>query len=317
MNLNQDYVHPFIFPDADIQGQLVSLSHASHTIITRHELADEASSLMGRLLALNVALAMGQKQAAILTLSLHGEGGLFSQIVSDVRSQGRSEKPLAVRASYQSPHSAAVLEKHSSPAGSPSLDLATLLGEGYFMLTLDPYNGPRSQAIIALHQQGLDQAADEYFQKSVQLGSWIMTSCQKYQTSGKKQQWRAACLLLQQLPKANQAQSDEERRENWQRINALASTLLAEELCGQGPLIKALDSDKLLWQLFHQETIVTLPKRKVKAQCTCSLGRMRSILAKLPVAERLDLQLPMGGYQVACQFCNQSHFIKEEELSHV
>lgn len=62
------------------------------------------------------------------------------------------------------------------------------------------------------------------------------------------------------------------------------------------------------------EDVQVLQRQPVAFQCTCSPGRIRSLLKSLGKEELSDILEKQGKAEVICHFCNERYVVEKEEL---
>jgi molecular chaperone Hsp33 len=122
----------------------------------------------------------------------------------------------------------------------------------------------------------------------------------------------AAGLLIQRLPTSggnaigSAARNEDEigRNESYNRIAHLAATLTQAELL-------TLDAPTVLRRLFWEERLLRFEPRSGDAgprfACTCSRGRVGTMLKGLGRAEVDDILTEQGRVEIACEFCGMKY----------
>lgn len=265
----------FIFDTTDIRGEWVQLERSYADTLANHHYSPGVRHLIGEFLA----------AAALLGATLKFEGMLVLQ----ARSQG--EVPL-VMAEATSNHEVRAIVRGAGNA--LSRDFSTLLADGQLAITIDPVNGQRYQGIVGMERDSLAGCLEDYFLQSEQLPTRIWLAVDET---------RAAGLFLQELP----GRGDEAlRREQWDHLLALASTISAEELL-------TLPGDTVLHRLFHQEQLRLLRRDPLVFRCSCSQARTEAMLASLGQAEIESILAEHGEVAVNCEFCLQNYRFTPEQ----
>lgn len=271
----------FLFDDADIRGETVLLESALREIISIHQYAPGVSRLIGEFLA----------AAVLLSTTLKFDGKLILQ----ARSKG--QVPLLM-AECNSALQVRAIARGAEEATSLRFD--QLLEDGQLAITIDPDRGQRYQGIVPLEQHSLAHSLDAYFEQSEQLKTQFWLASDGH---------RAAGLLLQQLP-TQLTQDSAERLRQWEHASSLAATLQAQELL-------QLDSERLLYRLYHESPVRLFDPASVSFQCTCSRQRTFNALCSLNPAEVTELLEELGSITMDCEFCNQQYQFTREDLAAV
>jgi molecular chaperone Hsp33 len=132
-----------------------------------------------------------------------------------------------------------------------------------------------------------DSVADmlmHYMQHSEQIETSLTVSADETRVAG---------LLLQRLPEA--ADDDADR---WDRVRMLAGTLEPSELLGLAPA-------EIVRRLFHEEDIRLFEPQPLSFRCSCSKGRVESMLTMLGPEEVESVLAEQGHVEVTCDFCNR------------
>ncbi|BCM24755.1 Hsp33 family molecular chaperone HslO [Methyloradius palustris] len=261
-----DQLHRFVFENTPVRGNTVHLNKTFAAALQHHDYPPILRQALGELMAASALLAA--------TLKLEG-GALVVQI------QGKGPVSLLVV------ECTAELTLRATAKWSGELDdlsFAELVGDGYFVITLDPKNGEQSyQGIVPLEGDSISEILENYMHRSEQIETRIWLSCD---------QSNAAGLLLQKLP--DQPTHDQDA---WNRACILAETLSNDELL-------ATDAETLLLKLFHQEDIRLFDAKAIAFKCSCSRNSVSNMLRMLGEEEINSILSEHGKIEVNCDFCN-------------
>jgi len=266
-----DSLQRFLFENAPIRGELVHLDTAWRSIIERHDYPEVLRNIMGELTAAAVLLAATLKLQGSLVLQIMGKGA--------VRLVVECSGDMKLRATA----------KWSGDLAQGSF--AELIGDGQFVITLDPKDGGQPyQGIVALEGSSVAEVMQNYMTHSEQLETRLWLAADGQQAAG---------MLLQKMPDAEN-QPVPADQDAWPSAVILAETLKAEELL----LLPAIT---LIQRLYHEEDIRLFDAQRVIFYCSCSrenVGRMLQMLGRDEVnsilAERENIE-------VHCEFCNQRY----------
>ena len=263
-----DTIQRFLFEHAPVRGEIVHLDATWRAVLQRHDYPPVVRALLGDMMA----------AAALLTATLKFGGSLIMQI------QGNGPVKLLVVECTSDHHMRATAKWSDVPANG---DLAALVGNGKFAITLDPGQGRTGyQGVVALEGANIATALEHYMLRSEQIESrlWLASDDRC-----------AAGLLLQKLPDSGDGSDD-----TWTRATTLAASITAHELT-------AHDARELLRRLFSAEDIRVFKPRPVDFRCTCSHERVKSMLHMLGRAEVDSIIAERGEVEVRCEFCNQRY----------
>ena len=268
MKISPDSLQKFLFEHAPIRGEIVHLDQSWREVLVRHNYPVILRNLLGELAAAAVLLSATLKLDGALVLQIHGKGAVKLLVVECT---GNLELRATAKWDGEILHGT----------------LRELVGDGRFLITLDPKDGSQAyQGIVALEGDSVADILQNYMTRSEQLETrlWLAADGQE-----------AAGLLLQKLPDQQGQDVDA-----WERASQLASTLKREELL-------SLPSEAIIHRLYHEEDIRLFNSQGVIFHCTCSrdnVSRMLKILGRNEVSEILSER---SDIEVFCEFCNQRY----------
>ncbi|HLY97180.1 MAG TPA: Hsp33 family molecular chaperone HslO [Sideroxyarcus sp.] len=269
MNTSPDFLRRFLFEHAPIRGEIVRLDAVWQSVIERHDYPSVLRDLMGELCAAAVLLAATLKLQGAMVLQIHGKGALKLLVV-----ECSGDLELRATAKWEGDLSHGTLQD--------------LVGDGRFVITLDPKDGNQAyQGIVALEGDSIAEILQNYMTRSEQLETrlWLAADGQ-----------RAAGMLLQKMPEQGEPQD----ADAWERVTQLADTLKPEELL-------TLPAGELLHRLYHEEDIRLFDAQTVAFRCTCSRESVAQMLRMLGRAEVDAVIAERGDVEVHCEFCNQRY----------
>ena len=270
MTNTSDTLQKFLFEHAPIRGEIVRLDAVWRSVIERHNYPPILRDLMGELCAAAALLAATLKLKGSLVLQIHGKGAVQLLVVE---CSGDLEMRATAKWEGELPH------------GS----LRDLVGDGRFVITLDPKDGKQAyQGIVALEGESIAGILRNYMTRSEQLETrlWLVAN-----------EKCAAGMLLQKLPE----QPDALDVDVWDRASRLADTLKPDELL-------TLTAGELVHRLYHEEDIRLFDAQAVTFHCTCSRENVANMLRMLGRAEIDSIIEERGDVEVHCEFCNQ-HYV--------
>lgn len=232
-----------------------------------------------------VANLLGEFCAAVSLLSatLKFEGSLILQV------RGDGEVPLIMAEANAQGEIRAIAQ---GAQHAMSDDFQRLLGSGQLAITIDPKQGKRYQGIVTLDGSSLGTCLENYFRQSEQLSTrlWLGADGQC-----------AAGLLLQELP------SPHPDPQQWQHVSTLADTLTGDELL-------TLDTETLLYRLYHQDPLRLFEPKAICFKCSCSRERIEQALRSLGEDEIDSILAEQGQVETHCEFCNRRYVFLAAEL---
>jgi molecular chaperone Hsp33 len=283
-------------PSRNARGRLIRLGPVLDTILSAHSYPPPIEHLLAEALVLAGLFGSLLKEAeGQVTLQAQTENGIVDLLVCDYRD---GELRGYVR------HDPDRL----ADAG-PNPSLFALFGKGYLAITFDhPKMEERYQGIVPLEGESLAQAAQSFFAQSEQIPSIVRLAAKK-----REGQWIAGGLLFQHLPEGEEGRERLHTRldhPDWPHIAILAGSVKAEELTDP-----ELPLDDIVWRLFHEEEEVrTLASSSLTRGCRCDSDYVRSVIAKFPVEERIEMVGENGLITVDCEFCSSKFHFAPDEL---
>ena len=276
---SQDVTQRFIFEQADVRGELVSLNESYREILARHDYPEPVKALLGEMLAAAVLLSTAIKFDGLLVMQARSSGPLSTLMV-----ECSSRQEVRGIARYADELSGDTLSE--------------LMPDGVLAITVDPERGQRYQGVVALTGTSLADALTGYFDSSEHLPSRFRLLADGQMARG---------FMLQALP-ANRETDPAARQETWNRLSTLADTLTVEEL-------KALDNRTILHRLYHEEDVRLFDEQPVCFRCSCSAERSGNALISLGREDAFALLAEQGGeIRVDCQFCSTCYRFDQAAL---
>jgi molecular chaperone Hsp33 len=269
MKTPSDSLRRFLFEHAPIRGEIVHLDAVWQSVIERHDYPPVLRDLMGELCAAAVLLAATLKLKGSMVLQIHGKGAVKLLVV-----ECSGDLELRATAKWEGDLSHGKLQD--------------LVGDGRFVITLDPKDGNQAyQGIVALEGDSIAEILQNYMARSEQLETrlWLAADAQ-----------HAAGMLLQKLPE----QSESQDADAWGRAAQLAATLKPQELL-------TLHADDLIHRLYHEEDMRLFDEQAVMFRCTCSRENVARMLRMLGRSDVDSILVERGEIEVHCEFCNQRY----------
>lgn len=293
-----DLVQPFRIDPFALRGRLVRLGPTVDRILSQHGYPEPVAAILGEAITLAVVLAGALKYDGIFTLQTKGDGPV-RLIVADVSTAG------AVRG-YAQYDSARIGEITGRAGQSPSVP--QLCGGGYIAFTVDQgEHTERYQGIVELAGATLAECAQHYFRQSEQIQAGIKLSAAR---SGEGGMWRAGGLMLQRVPpEGGYTVIADDVEDGWRRAMVLMSSATPDELTDPD-----LPPRRLLYRLFHEETVRVFDTQPVEARCRCSRERIIGILRSLPPQDVTEMREDKVT-TVTCEFCNTTYEFDRDELA--
>jgi molecular chaperone Hsp33 len=242
--MSDNYVQRFLFDDLDIRGAVVRLGPVWQALLAGRDYPPAVVRLLGQMCATTLLLADNLKQQGRLTIQLRGDGRIPLLVID-------CDGALNIRAMAQ--HEADAIGQSASPV--------ELLGNGQLLLSLDlPSMREPYQSIVPLTGKSIAEIFEHYLVQSEQLASRFFLAASADGAAG---------LFVQKMPDADTRDAD-----GWARVEALASTVKAEELL-------KLPCEQLLTRLFSEETLRLFAAREVTSHSPENREKVSTMLLSL------------------------------------
>jgi len=268
-NPDQDLLHRFLFENTPIRGNTVHLNNTYNIALQHTDYPPILKNALGELMAAAALLAATLKlENGALILQIQGKGPLNLLVVEcsadlEMRATAKWEGEIT------------------------ELSFKDLVGNGHFVITLDPKDGGQTyQGIVPVEGVSISQILENYMQRSEQIETRIWLACDHQSAAG---------MLLQKLPDLPEQDADA-----WARTGFLAETVTNEELI-------TLPTERLLTRLFHEEDLRLFDPKNIVFKCTCSRSNVSNMLKMLGAEEVESIIAERGKIEVNCDFCNASY----------
>lgn len=278
--LSKDFLQGFLFDSSDVRGKIVRLDKSIRTIMEQHDYPAVIRSILGELLVASALLSSTLKYEGQLTLQFQGAGAL---------------KMLVAKCNH-------LFEIRGVAQWDKNVDTEQLKDaffSGQLVITVeDTRDNGRHQSIVAIDNKTIAEAIEVYFKQSEQIPTKIILGNDATHYAG---------LLVQKMPSHNTDQVN-----FWQHVEILTSTLKSQEL------IK-WDNQRLLNNLFQEETIRLFDIEPVIFKCTCSQEKSENTLRLLGKTESLATFSTHKTLTITCDYCNKSYEFTQpmvEQLFH-
>ena len=265
---NGDTLTRFIFEHAEVRGESVRLDATWRAVLARHDYPEPVRRLLGEMMAACALLAATLKFEGALIMQMQGSGPVTLLVV-----ECDSEFHLRATAKWRDE--------------LKNEDVRALLGDGKFVITIDPKTGGQAyQSIVALEGASVAEVLQHYMLRSEQLETQLWLAADAEQACG---------LLLQRLP-----EKPGEDEDAWNRALKFAATIKPAELL-------SLPTREVLHRLFHEEDLRLFDPQPLSFRCTCSRDRVTAMLRMLGLDEVRAILSEQGRIDVDCEFCNQHY----------
>jgi molecular chaperone Hsp33 len=263
-----DSLQRFLLESTPVRGEIVHLDATWRAVLDRKVYPEPLERLLGEMMAAAALLSATLKFDGALIMQMQGRGPVRLLVV-----EVTSERTLRATAKWE--------------GDITSTQLADLLGDGHFAITIVPSGGKQTyQGIVAIEGETVAEVLEHYMEKSEQLQTrlWLTSDSNK-----------AAGMLLQKLP--DEVTHDDDA---WNRAITLGATLTSEELL-------QLPAQDIIHRLYHEEDVRMFESRPVSFRCSCSRERVTSMLRMLGREEVQSIIDERECVDVECEFCGRQY----------
>jgi molecular chaperone Hsp33 len=292
-----DIVLPFAVEALSTRGRLVRLGPAIDRLLKGHDYPEPVSKRLAE--AVTLAALLGS------TLKLEGRFQL----------QTKSDGPVSMLlVDFDAPSNLRALARFDPARVAGAAPGEDLLGRGHLAFTIDPGGDmTRYQGVVALEGQGLEGAADHYFERSEQIPTLVRLAVGETLAPGGRA-WRAGGLIVQYLPAAGSGRRADfhpgdapegtqphvvDEDDAWTEARALSATTEAHEL-----IDPMLSGERLLYRLFSERGVRVFEPKPLAAVCRCSAEGVDAMLRSFPPEEVRHMVGDDGMIGVTCEFCS-------------
>lgn len=316
--LNDDRVLPYSVSGLDVRGRIVRLGPSIDAVLKRHAYPEPVSRLLGEAATLTVLLGSSLKFQGRFQLQTKTDGPVNMLVVD-------FEAPDSFRAVARFD-----AERVAGHMATGDASPGSLLGSGHLGMTVDQgTHATRYQGIVALEGQGLEVAAHQYFRQSEQIPTRVRLAVGQT-IDGAGPVWRGGGLIVQFMPHSPERQKgvdiapgdapegyelppqvhpDGITDDAWNEARALAETVEDHEL-----LDPTLDSERLLYRLFHERGAEIFEPATVREACGCSRERILDMMRGFSLDDRRHMVADDGTIGITCEFCSRHYAFQPEAL---
>jgi molecular chaperone Hsp33 len=273
-----DILHRYLFDNLHARGELVNLTKTYQEIIATHNYPQGVQELLGELVAATCLLTATLKFDGEIAVQLQGDGPIGY---------------IAVNGNHlQEMRGIARLSEDTQAFG-----LKALVGKGNMVITIRPSKGEPYQGVVALEHDSLAGCLEHYFEISEQIPTkiWLFND---------KEQQQVAGTLVQLLP-----DGDDKAKQvaDFEHLCQLTNTIKAEE-------IFTLDTETLLYRLYHQEDVRLFAPQSVSYKCSCSEEKCLSAISQIAPEELTSILQEQGNVSMTCDYCSSTYKFEQPQL---
>ncbi|HEY4713151.1 MAG TPA: Hsp33 family molecular chaperone HslO [Aquirhabdus sp.] len=276
INTNADDTRQRFFIDnSPVRGDVVHISAALKTILKQREYPNAIKLMLGEMLAAAALLATTLKFKGRLSLQAQGSGSL-KWVMAECTDQGELRGLAELEEG---------VDFNDLETSADALDALT---DAVLFINIEHQHGERYQGIIPLEEPTIAGCLSQYYLLSAQVPTQICLACDGEHAAG---------LLVQLLPRNNEAEQELTDTDLWPRLTILTQTLKSKELI-------ELPAQDILHRLYHEEDVRLPNAEPLKFGCTCSRERCIDALKQVGKDAVTEILSTEDEIQMDCQFCN-------------
>lgn len=276
--MQTDILNRYLFDNLHARGELVNLSQTFQEIVAPHNYPSGVKNLLGELVAATCLLTATLKFEGEIAVQLQGDGPIGYMAVN-----GNNLQEMRG------------IARMSSETDATSLQ--DLIGKGNMVITIRPKNGEPYQGVVALEEETLAECLAHYFEVSEQIPTkiWLFTDENTSQIAG---------TLIQLLPDSGDKAQQEA---DFDHLCQLTNTIKSDE-------IFSVDSQELLYRLYHQEEVRLFEPQAISYKCSCSEEKCLNAISQIEPSELDNIIVEQGSVSMTCDYCLTTYQFKRPQL---
>ena len=279
MTRQTDVLNRYLFDNMHARGELVNLQQSFQDIVAPHDYPTGVKQLLGELVAATCLLTATLKFEGEIAVQLQGDGPIGY---------------MAVNGNHQQEMRGIARMK----ADTKATTLKELIGKGNMVITIRPNSGEPYQGVVALEQDTLAECLAHYFDVSEQIPTkiWLYGNADTTEIAG---------TLIQLLP---DGEDKEKQQSDFEHLCQLTNTIKNEE-------IFSLDSEALLYRLYHQEEVRIFEPQTVSYKCSCSEEKCLGAISQIEPSELENILAEQGNVSMTCDYCMTTYKFERPQLT--
>ena len=279
MTRQTDVLNRYLFDNMHARGELVNLQQSFQDIVAPHDYPTGVKQLLGELVAATCLLTATLKFEGEIAVQLQGDGPIGYMAVN-----GNHQQEMRGIARMT--------------ADTKATTLKELIGKGNMVITIRPNSGEPYQGVVALEQDTLAECLAHYFDVSEQIPTkiWLYGNADTTEIAG---------TLIQLLP---DGEDKEKQQSDFEHLCQLTNTIKNEE-------IFSLDSEALLYRLYHQEEVRIFEPQAVSYKCSCSEEKCLGAISQIEPSELENILAEQGNVSMTCDYCMTTYKFERPQLT--
>ena len=302
---DNDIRQRFFIEDSPVRGDVVRLSRSYATTIAQKPYPEALKRLLGEMLTAASLLIGTVKINGRLSIQLQSSDpdSLLNWAMAECDQDGI----IRALASWKTETDEQVQAWDNMLHAKEAFSELGATGQGVLFINIQPDGGEPYQGIVERSHDNLADCLAHYQKQSAQIPTLINLASDGLQAGG---------ILVQMLPRTAQETYEVEQNQDagidddlWTRLSVLTRTVKAEELT-------TLDTNEILYRLYHEENIVAPEPVSLTFGCTCSREKCEMAIEQIGQAEALDIVAEQNGtFEMDCGFCGEIYKFNNDEIA--
>lgn len=268
-----DALHRFQLENLHVRGEWVSLQESWQAIQKTTEYPEPIRTVLGEALVAISLLAESLKFDGSLVMQIQGTVPVSMLVV-----QATSKGTIRGLASWDGDIDDSSTFKDLFQSANNA--------NATMVISVEPelQQGERYQSMVSLEGESLAECFTQYFSQSEQLKTRLWMAVDEYSARG---------LMLQSLPMEDTSLQED----GWNHATVLADTIRDSELI-------ELESQDLLYRLYHEEDLRIYDAKPLHFECTCSQDKVENTIRSIGEEEANLIIKEQRKISINCEFCN-------------
>ena len=302
---DNDIRQRFFIEDSPVRGDVVRLSRSYATTIAQKPYPEALKRLLGEMLTAASLLIGTVKINGRLSIQLQSSDpdSLLNWAMAECDQDGI----IRALASWKTETDEQVQAWDNMLHAKEAFSELGATGQGVLFINIQPDGGEPYQGIVERSHDNLADCLAHYQKQSAQIPTLINLASDGLQAGG---------ILVQMLPRTAQETYEVEQNQDagidddlWTRLSVLTRTVKAEELT-------TLDTNEILYRLYHEENVVAPEPVSLTFGCTCSREKCEMAIEQIGQAEALDIVAEQNGtFEMDCGFCGEIYKFNNDEIA--
>ena len=302
---DNDIRQRFFIEDSPVRGDVVRLSRSYATTIAQKPYPEALKRLLGEMLTAASLLIGTVKINGRLSIQLQSSDSdsLLNWAMAECDQNGI----IRALASWKADTDEHVQAWNNMLYAKEAFAELGATGQGVLFINIQPDGGEPYQGIVERSHDNLADCLAHYQKQSAQIPTLINLASDGLQAGG---------ILVQMLPRTAQETYEVEQNEDagidddlWTRLSVLTRTLKAEELT-------TLDTNEILYRLYHEEKVVAPEPISLSFGCTCSREKCEMAIEQIGETEALDIVAEQNGtFEMDCGFCGEIYKFNKDDVA--